>query len=187
VSTAKPFPDDDDLWGEFWEEIDRRLNLARPARSSPIDRGWMQPIFGWARNHIPNEENLVRHFAEREVVARESKLNRKANRLLKRYASGQQALTWTDLGPLPFTLDTAGLRVRFDAATPDDFEGHARHIRGRAKQTFQSELAVAAALDDMAKMARVAGHARVAMLGDLPIREDGRYAELEWDDEWDNE
>jgi hypothetical protein len=165
-------PDDDkQLWGEFYAGIDDRLNKARPARSNTQDRDWLQPVIGWAANHIPNEMYLVRTFAEREVHKREGDANRKANALLKQYATGQMMLTWADLGPLPFTIDDrAKLRVRYDAATPEDLEAHARFIRGSARRRYDAELVVADTLDDLARVAREAGYSRVALIGDMPVR-----------------
>ena len=178
---------DDEGWGEFRTEIDRRLNELRPARSTPADRAWMQPIFGWCRNHMPNESNLVRYVAEQEVIKREARANRKANRLLKAHADGQAPLTWADLGPLPFTMEDNGLRVRFDAATPDETETRSNQIRLSARRSYQSGLRVADVLDELARRAREAGYDHIAMIGDLPIRDDGRLADLGWDDEEDDE
>lgn len=170
-------PDSDDpeirrLWAEYEQAIDERLNKARPSRSSPKDRDWMEKsgVLGWARNHLPQEEYAVRKFAEKIVMEREGKANRRANRLVKRFATGQAPLFWSDLGPLPFTLDDEGVRVRFDAATPADLDTHASHIRENARQRFEAELLVASTLEDLARQAREGGFVRVAQIGDLPQR-----------------
>jgi hypothetical protein len=169
-------PDDDAekrrLWAAYEQAIDERLNEARPARSGPKDRNWMEEagVLGWARNHLPYEQYAVRNFAEAIVIKREALANRRANRLVRRYALGQAPLFWGDLGPLPFTIDEERLRVRFDAATPSDFDNHAAHIRESATSRLEAELLVAAALEDLARQARAAGFVRVALIGDMPQR-----------------
>jgi len=185
MSTAARYPDDEDYFGPFREEIVRRLNRDRPARYSQADQSWMEPTIAWARAHQPVDDvTVIRKFARDEVIRVEKAANRKANLLLRQAALGRVPLFWADLGPLPFTIDRrTGLRVRFDAAAPEDFELHAQQIRTDAKQRYEAELVVADYLDDLAKRAREAGYERVAQIGDMPLREDGRIADLDWDDE----
>lgn len=181
--------DDDNLWGPFREEITRRLNRDRPTRYSQADQSWMEPTIAFARARMPADEaTVIRKFARDEVIRVEKAANRKANGLLKRAALGRAPLLWSDLGPLPFTIDKrTGMRVRFDAATPEDFELHAQQIRADAKQRYEAELIVADYLDNLAGRAREAGYERVALIGDMPLRADGRIADLDWDDEEDDD
>ena len=178
----------EDLWGPYREEIAQRLNRDRPARYSQKDQGWMEPTIAWARARMPADEvTLLRLAARDEVIKAEKNSNRKANGKLRKWATGQSMLYWTDLGPLPFTIDRHGLRVRFDAATPEDIELHAKNIRADARQRYRAELAVAEGLEWLAQRARSAGYERVAMVGDMPLREDGRLTDLDWDDERDDD
>ena len=74
---------------------------------------------------------------------------------------------WSDLGPLPFTLDeSSGFRVRFDAATPDDFDQKAQLVRESADRRRDAEYVVADWLEAIATEARAAGYERVAQIGD---------------------
>lgn len=174
VTVELPDTDNEDrhLWAAYERGIDERLNAARPPRSGPKDRNWMEEsgVLGWARNHLPFEQYAVRNFAEAIVIKREALANRRANGIVRRYALGQAPLFWGDLGPLPFTIDEERVRVRFDAATPADLDNHAAHIRESAKKRVEAELVVAAALEDLANRARAAGFMRVAQIGDMPQR-----------------
>jgi hypothetical protein len=188
--SAEPSQDNvDDLWGPFREELTRRINRDRPTRYSRADQSWMEPTIAYARAHLPADDvTVIRKVARDEVIRIEKDANRKANTLIKRYALGQAPLFWGDLGPLPFTIDLkTGLRVRFDAATPEDFELRAARIRDDAKVRHEAEIAVAAEMERLARQARERGYERVAMLGDLPLRADGRIADLDWDDEDDDD
>lgn len=186
---SEAFDDNVDLWGPFREEIARRLNRDRPSRYSQADQSWMEPTIAWARGHSPADDaTLVRKFHRDEIVAVEKAANRKANALVKRCALQGAPLFWTDLGPLPFTLDQkTGMRVRFDSATPEDFNIRAAFIRADSKRRYEAELVVADWLDEQAERARGAGYERVAQIGDLPRRADGRIADLHWDDEDDDD
>lgn len=168
MSTALT-PDDDQvrMLGEWQEQIRVRLNRDRPTRYSRADSAWMEPTIAWARGHQPLDDiEVVRLAARNAVVAVESKSNRQANNLIKRFA-GQGVLFWSDLGPLPFTLDERnGFRVRFDAATPDDFDTKAQLIRESADRRRDAEYVVADWLESCANEARVAGYERVAEIGD---------------------
>jgi hypothetical protein len=158
----------DESWAEYHAEIDKRLDALRPRRSSSGDKDWREQVYGWARNHIPDETNLVRHFAEKEVDSREAKATRRGNRLLRRWAKGQSPLLWSDLGPLPVIVD--GVRIRMDALTPDDMDDAARELRSNAKQIYDEVLILSESLEDLARSARRAGLSFVAELGDLDPR-----------------
>jgi hypothetical protein len=117
--------------------------------------------------HQPLDDvEVVRLAARTAVVDQESRANRRANGLIKRYA-GQGVLFWSDLGPLPFTLEErSGFRVRFDAATPDDFDQKAQLVRESADRRRDAEYVVADWLEAVATEARAAGYERVAQIGD---------------------
>lgn len=169
MSVAPSFDDDESvrMLAEWREQIAHRLNRDRPTRYSRTDGAWMEPTISWARAHQPLDDvEVVRLAARTAVVQQESHANRKANNLIKRYA-GQGVLFWADLGPLPFTLDERdGFRVRFDAATPDDFDQRAQLIRESADRRRDAEYVVAAWLESIATEARAAGYERVAQVGD---------------------
>jgi hypothetical protein len=159
---------DEQTWAEYHAEIDKRLDALRPQRSSSGDKDWRESVYGWARNHIPDESNLVRHFAEKEVDGREAKATRRGNKMLRRWAKGQIPLLWADLGPLPVVVD--GTRIRMDALTPDDMDDAARELRSNAKQVFDEVLILTESLEDLARTARRAGCSFVAEIGDLDPR-----------------
>lgn len=178
----------DETWAEYHAEIDKRLDAIRPQRSSSGDKEWREEVYGWARNHIPNESNLIRHFAENEVNNREAKATRRGNRMLNKWAKGQMPLLWSDLGPLPVVVDRT--RIRMDALTPDDMDDAARQKRSEAKQVYDEVLILSECLEDLARMARRAGCTFVAEIGDQDPR--GEYVEEPevdglWDDDEDGD
>ena len=167
--SAVPNPGDDNvrMLAEWHEQIEIRLNRDRPS-----------PLFAGGRcldgtdDRVCADPSAARRrrgrtlAARKAVVDQESKANRKANHLIKRYA-GQGVLFWGDLGPKPFTLDERnGFRVRFDAATPDDFDTKAQLIRESADRRRDAEYVVADWLEECANEARAAGYERVAEIGD---------------------
>lgn len=192
VITPAPDDDNDRLWAEFREGIRLRLNRDRPSRHDRNDVAWMQPTNAWAANRLPAPEMAVRKYAEREVANINGKANREANDLLKRYAkTGQIPLDdfpWMELGPLPFTLDkNSGLRVRFDAATPDDLTTHAEMKRASATERMETELGVADVIDELAELARAAGYGVVWMLQGRPDPHPNSPPDLDWEDkDYDN-
>jgi hypothetical protein len=174
---------DDQTWAQYHADIDKRLDELRPQRSNSGDKDWRAQVYGWARNHIPDETNLVRHFAEKEVDGREAKATRRGNKMLRRWAKGQIPLLWSDLGPLPVVVD--GTRIRMDALTPDDMDDAARELRSNAKQVYDEVLILSESLEDLARTARRAGCSFVAEIGDLDPR--GEYVEEEPEDDWDGD
>lgn len=157
------------MWKEFHHEIDRRLDALRPKRTSMRERDWREPVYGWARNHIPDESNLVRRFAEKEVDRREEQATKRGNRELRRWMDGQIPLVWSDIGALPIMVDDQ-LRVRLDAATPQDAEDAARKVQADGLKVYQETLRLAECERELASMARRAGLTLISLLGDLPAR-----------------
>lgn len=176
---------DAQTWAEYHAEIDKRLDALRPQRSGSGDKDWRERVYGWARNHIPDESNLVRHFAEKEVDAREAKATRRGNKLLRRWAKGQIPLLWSDLGPLPVVVD--GVRIRMDALTPDDMDDAARELRSNAKQVYDEVLILSESLEDLARTARRAGYSFVAEIGDQEPRGMEVLEEDADDEDWDDD
>jgi hypothetical protein len=175
---------DEQSWADYYTEIDKRLDALRPQRAMAEDKEWREPVYGWARNHIPNESNLIRHFAEKEVDRREANAIRRGNQLLTKWAKGQIPLMWADLGPLPARV--CGVRIRMDALTPDDMDDRARELRSDAKQVYDQVLFLSESLEDLARTARRAGYSFVAEIGDQKPR--GEFVEddpADFDDEWD--
>lgn len=158
-----------DAWAEFRREIDRRLDELRPPRADTGDRTWREPVYGWARNHLPDETNVVRKFAKDEVDRRETEATKSGNKIVREWMKGWRPLHWHDLGPKPIKV-TETLRVRSDAATPDDFDDAAQLIITAGKRTFDEVMLLGEGMHDIARLARRAGHAYVALLGDLPSR-----------------
>lgn len=157
------------MWKEFHREIDRRLDALRPKRASIGDREWRESVYGWARNHIPDETNIVRRFAEKEVDRREREATTRGNRELRRWMDGQIPLVWADLGALPVKVDEQ-LRVRLDAVTPQDLEDAAKLVQSDGLKVYQETLRLAECERELASRARSAGVTIVALLGNLPPR-----------------
>lgn len=163
---------DDDMplmWREFHQEIDRRLDARRPARASMKERDWREPVYGWARNHIPDETNIVRRFAEKEVDRREEQATRRGNRELRRWMDGQMPLIWSDIGALPIKVNDE-LRVRLDVATPQDLEDAAKVVQSDGLKVYQETIRLAECERELARRARDAGVVVVALIGDQPPR-----------------
>lgn len=133
------------------------------------EREWREPIYGWARNHIPDESNIVKRFAEKEVDRREREATTRGNKQLRRWMDGQMPLVWNDIGALPIMVDKQ-LRVRLDAATVQDFEAAANLIQADGLRVYQETLRVAECERELAGRARQAGVVIVAMIGDQPPR-----------------
>lgn len=179
-------PDDDAqeenaAWAEFNEKIRALLDKHRPNRSIHNEKGWREPVYGWARNHIPDESNLIRHYAEREVDSQERTATLRGNRLLRQWAKGQRPLIWSDLGALPIVV--GGTRVRLDSATPDDIEDAALELHAKGKATYDEVVLLTETLHELARSARRAGFATVALIGDQPPRDGEDTADAASDDE----
>lgn len=163
-----------DSWTEYRRQIDRLLDEHRPARANAGDKDWREPVYGWARNHIPDESNLVRHFAERSVDGREGQATKRGNRVLRLWLHGQTPLEWKICGPLPIVANR--VRVRLDAAIPDEVEDAATELRHRGKLTYDEILLLSEGLQRLARLARRAGLAKVSLIGDLPPDGDGEQS-----------
>jgi hypothetical protein len=157
------------MWREFHQEIDRRLDALRPKRASMKERNWREPVYGWARNHIPDESNIVKRFAEKEVDRREEQATKRGNRELRRWMDGQIPLIWSDIGSLPVKV-MDDLRVRLDSVTPQDLEDAAKLVQEDGFKVYQETLRLAECERELASRARQAGLLIVALLGDLPPR-----------------
>jgi hypothetical protein len=163
-----------DSWRKFRADIDQKLAEHRPARIGADEHDWREPVYGWARNHIPDESNIVKHFAQQEVDRREGVATKAANRFLRNWTEGVIPLLWDGFGALPLVVPardgTTELRVRLDAATPEDLNEATRKLRGDAKVVYDRVLVVADGIDDLALGARRRGFALVHDLGDLAPR-----------------
>jgi hypothetical protein len=157
------------MWREFSQQIDKRLDALRPKRASMKERDWREPVYGWARNHIPDESNLIRRFAEKEVDRREEQATKRGNRELRRWMDGQMPLVWADIGSLPVKVNNE-LRVRLDAVTPQDLEDAAKLVQDEGLKVYAETLRLAECERDLARLAREAGLLVVALLGDLAPR-----------------
>jgi len=157
------------MWKEYHRQIDQRLDRIRPQRAGAGEKEWREAVYGWARNHIPDESTIVRHFAEQEVDRREAQATRRGNAHLRQWMEGQIPLVWNDIGCLPVKI-TRDLRVRLDAVTPQDLDDAARLVQDAGLQVYTETLLLAEAERDLASRARQAGLVVVALLGDLPPR-----------------
>lgn len=179
----------EETWAAYHAEIDRRLDQLRPQRSSSADKEWREDVYGWARNHIPDERNLVRFFAEKAVDIREASATRRGNLLLRHWAKGHLPLLWSDLGPLPVRVN--GMRIRMDALTPDDMDDAAREQRSKAKQVYDEVLILSESMEDLARTARRAGCSFVAEIGDQDPRgadvQEADFDDPDWEDDWEDE
>ena len=162
------------MWKAYHREIDQRLDELRPERVGAGEKEWREPVYGWARNHIPDESNIVHHFAEQIVDRREGQATKRGNEHLRRWMHGQMPLTWADLGPLPIRVGK--LRIRLDAATPEDLDDAAGEVQADGARTWQEVLLLAETMREIAKLARRAGLATVAKVGDLPPHESDEAA-----------
>lgn len=155
-------------WENYRAAIAERLDERRPARCAMGEKDWREPVYGWARNHIPNESTLVRVFAEAEVDRVEGKATRRGNKYLRQWAKGQRPLLWADLGPLPVVVGK--VRIRLDAVTADDIEDAAMELEAAGKVTYDEVVLLGRAMRDLARNTRRQGLAFVALLGDLGPR-----------------
>lgn len=158
---------DDKSWKEFRAAIRERLNEHRPDRVGAGETEWREKDYAWARNHMPDESRLVRVVAKQEVDRQEALATRKGNDILRRYIQGESPLEWALLGPYPITID--GLRIRWDAATPDDADDAAREYLDDSKRRYDKEVVLGHGMQDLSRKARREGHSKVAQIGDQPI------------------
>lgn len=180
-------------WKEFYAEVDRRLDAVRPERVGQGEYEWREPVYGWVRNHLPDEANLIRRTAKAEVDRREVQATKRGNNFLRAWMHGQAPLSWKLVGPLPIVVDK--VRIRLDVASPEDVENAARQLLKRGTQTFQEVQLLVTALGDLARAARKEGFARVSRLGDMAPRKDdddedfwlANFDELDWSDGEDEE
>ena len=133
----------------------------------------MEPTKGWARNHIPDESNIVRHFADDIVQRREGLATKRGNNFLRKWNEGERPLDWALFGPLPIKLPD-GLRVRLDAATLMDIEDAAVLMEEEAKRNFDKVVILVRALRDLVREARGKGFQRISQLGNLTPRDENR-------------
>lgn len=154
----------DDSWKVFIAGINERLNEHRPARVGRSEEDWREPVYAWARNHMPDESHLVRTIAKREVNRVEGDAAKRGNKMLRQYAHGQAPLYWGELGPYPMIINE--MRVRWDAATPDDVDDAAQEIRSNGKRQFDEVTILADTMQELARSARKSGLDKIALIGD---------------------
>jgi hypothetical protein len=161
-------PDDETgmLLTEFRHQIDVRLDRHRPERVSAGEKDWREPIYAWARNHMPDESHLVRRIAKQEVDGREMQATKRANNLLRDYMHGRAPLSWSLVGPLPVRVGK--LRIRLDVATPKEVEDAARELLTVGQATFDEVAVLVKCLEELADEARQKGYLTVALIGDKP-------------------
>jgi hypothetical protein len=169
VTDDLEFRRDKQVWGPFRAEIARRLNELRPERITMGETDWREPVYAWARNHMPDESHLVRHVAKREVDRQEREATKRGNDLIRDYGHGRMPLEWSLVGPYPVNVDK--VRVRLDVATPDDIDAATVELLAKGRQTFEEVMLLVETLRYLAQRARSEGHATVAAIGDLPARE----------------
>ena len=170
MTQAPPLPEDEgkQMWEEFRREVDRRLDAVRPERASVGQKDWREPVYGWARNHLPDESNLVRRIAEREVDHREGEATKRGNGFIREWMHGRGPLSWELVGPLP--VKVGKLRIRLDVATAIEVEDAARELLSQGKATFDEVVLLADGLFDLSRQAREKGCVTVALIGDQPPR-----------------
>src|SRR5262245_29226623 len=161
-------------WENYRREIDKRLNAIRPQRAGVGEREWREPVYGWARNHIPDESNLVHNFAARIVDQREGQATKIGNLHLRGWLHGVEPLDWSVVGPYPVRVGK--LRIRLDAVTPDELEDAARELRAAGQIVWNEVLLLHDGMLDLARAARRQGLATVAKLGDQEPREQPQAA-----------
>lgn len=164
------FKRDKQAWSAFHAEIDGRLSALRPERVGAGETDWREPVYAWARNHMPDESHLVRHVAKKEVDSREGQATRKGNELIRDWMHGRMPLDWSLVGPYPVVVNK--VRVRLDVATPDDVDGASIELLTAGRQVFDEVLLLVDGLRYLAQKARDEGYAIVAAIGDLPPRQE---------------
>lgn len=157
-----------DSWKEFRRGIDEKLDRHRPNRAGVGETKWREPVYTWARNHMPDETHLVRNVAKQEVDRREGLATKRGNKHVRAWMKGQAPLSWLLLGALP--IKVGEIRVRADAATPEDLEESARAVRESALGNYNEEVLLATGFDEIAKRARQSGFDTAADIGDQPPR-----------------
>lgn len=154
------------LWAEFRKEISQRLDAIRPERIGTGENEWREPVYAWARNHMPDETHLVRRIAQREVDTQERVSSRRGNNLIRDYLHGRAPLSWALVGPLP--IKVGDLRIRLDVATPKEAEDAARELTADAAQVYDEVVLLANGLNEIAREARRKGYLTIALIGDKP-------------------
>jgi len=156
------------MLSEFRREIDNRLDRYRPQRVAAGEKDWREPVYAWARNHMPDETHLVRRIAKQEVDNRETQATKRGNKLLRDYMHGRSPLSWAMVGPLPVVVGR--LRIRLDVATPKEVEDAARELLVTGQAIFDEVALLASCLEELAEEARQKGYLTVAKIGDKPPR-----------------
>lgn len=169
---------DDRDWQSFKQAIDELLDQHRPERAGQGEKDWREPVYGWARNHIPNEQNIVRRFAQEEVDRREALATKVGNKIVRAWMHGQSPLIWGQLGAKPIIVGK--LRIRCDVATAEDFDAAAQQIENAAKKTFDEAMQLAQGYRDLGHETIKRGVDHAPKLGDLAPRAPGRPIEV-WD------
>lgn len=162
-------------WAEYRAEIRRLLNEVRPARVEQGDKAWREPIYGWARTHMPDESQLVRREARRVVDHLEGRATRDGNELLRDWWQGRAPLDWSLVGPYPVLVD--GMRIRLDHATRRDVAIAAAQLHVVNEKAYDAAEAAVAAMRDLADRAEHAGVVAIAELGNLPPHQQPRAAD----------
>lgn len=182
-------PGEDDFsaetWTQWYKKMRELLNRYRPDRYDKRDDEWMEPVFGWAAQTMPNQHKAIRIYAENEVRREDHAATRRANREILRYADGHAPLLWADLGALPFACGKT--RIRLDAGTPDDYLQAAYEHRSDGKAAYERVLVRAGQLEELANIASSQGLNVVSKIGDLPPREGPRPPDDDFDDDFDDD
>lgn len=182
--------DRDGSWAEYYARIDAILDEDRPARALPSETAWMERARGFARNHIPNESEIVRHFGDDITSRREGLATKAANKILRLWMNGQAPLDWGIDGSKPIKLKD-GTRVRLDCATSDDLRNAARALAGRLRITYDNGMVAARGMWLLATEATRRGYATASDIGDQEpgagASWDVDYSDLDWSDGYDDE
>lgn len=162
----------EEAWAEYRTKIRDLLNDARPLRVEDGDKAWREPIYGWARAHMPDETQLVRREARRVVDHIEGVATKRGNELLRDWWQGREPLDWSLVGPYPVRVDE--IRVRLDHATTRDVAVAAAQLHVANEKVYEAAEAAVAAMRDLVARAERAGLTVVAELGDLPPHQQPR-------------
>jgi hypothetical protein len=149
----------------FRQHIADMLNQYRPDRAAADERGWRDPVYAWAEANMPADARTVAFVAAAEVDNAESRATTAGNKILRAFQQGQAPLSWDMVGPYPVVVGK--LRIRLDAATPEDLEDAAQQLDTHARRNYAQELLLVDCLRDLARLTRRSGKRYASELGDL--------------------
>lgn len=143
--------------------LDRRLNLARPARYDADDKTWVHDVADTVELNDIEMQEAKRNYVRSRAVQLEANATKSANKSMRKWlVEGAHPLPgMIDHLPISFkmTVTEGGkekqktMRVRFADATVADLEAWARTLTLEAQRTYEAQMetvqAIHAAIGEM--------------------------------------